>query len=179
MSDYRIANRYAKSLYQMASSENTTDAVYSDLKTVVAVAEGNRELRDVLRSPVIAGDKKLQILKESFKGANERTQSFFGLVINKRREAQLIDISKEYLKRVEEDKGIARATVTSAVPLSDDVLDQIKRYLKGAIQKEDIQLTNKVDDTVIGGMVIKYEDRLLDLSVARELKEIRKTLINN
>lgn len=179
MSDYRIASRYAKSLFQQTQAENCTDAVYSDLVTLLEVAKGNKDLRGFLKSPVTAAEQKWQVFEKSFKGAHERTLSFLRLLIDKGREAQMTAICEEFVRKYEDHKGIARAKVTSAIPLSDDAMDKIRRYLKGAIQKEDVQLVNVVDKKAIGGMVIEYEDKLLDLSVARELKEIRKSLIYN
>lgn len=179
MSDYRIANRYAKSLFELAQEENSVEAIYNDLQTVIKVATHSKDLADLLRSPVIPADKKLKVLETTFNGVHDRTVAFFRLLAEKRREAQLVIICEEFIRRYEDSKGIARAKVTSAIPLSEDILEKVRKYLKGAVQKEDIQLVNIVDEKTIGGMVIEYDNKLLDLSVARELNEIKKKLIYN
>jgi F-type H+-transporting ATPase subunit delta len=76
-------------------------------------------------------------------------------------------------------KGISQATVVTAIPLSDKMLTDAKKYVEKVIGKSDIQIINEIDSTIIGGIIIKYEDKLLDQSVSKELREIRKQLIYN
>ena len=67
----------------------------------------------------------------------------------------------------------------SATALSEETLAKLKKYVEQLVNKSDIQLSNEVDPSIIGGIIIKHEDKLLDNSVSRELREIRKQLIYN
>ena len=79
----------------------------------------------------------------------------------------------------DQNKGVVKVSVKSAIALDDKSLEDVKRYLKGLVKEDDLQIVNTVDPSVIGGMVIQFDDKLLDLSIAKELKEIRKQLIYN
>ena len=76
-------------------------------------------------------------------------------------------------------KEITSATVVTATALTGDALADMKSYVITLLGKADINLTNDVDPTIIGGIIIKHEDKLLDKSVSKELREIRKQLIYN
>ena len=88
-------------------------------------------------------------------------------------------VAQYFISAFNEINGIAEATVISAVALSDETLLKIKSYASGLLGKADIALKNEIDPSIIGGIVIKHEDKLLDMSVSKELREIRKTLIYN
>jgi F-type H+-transporting ATPase subunit delta len=100
-------------------------------------------------------------------------------LIDKKREEELPLIAAQFLATYNQMKGISKATVVSAIPLSDDKLAQLQSYVEQLLNKSDIQLHNEVDQSIIGGVIIKYEDKLLDKSVSKELREIRKQLIYN
>lgn len=101
------------------------------------------------------------------------------MVVSRKREDLLAEMAGDYQTRYRDANGMASAVVRSAIELNEEVLDNVKRYLRSMIGKEEIELTNVIDSSVIGGMVVQYEDKVLDLSVARELREIRKQIIIN
>jgi len=101
------------------------------------------------------------------------------MVVDRKRESELASIAKVYIQMYDEAQGVVRVSVKSAIALDEKSLGDVKRYLKGLVKQEELQIENIIDSSVIGGMVIQFDDKLLDLSIAKELKEIRKQLIYN
>lgn len=179
MSENRIAKRYSRSLLEICESKGVTDAVYNDLQEFVAVLNENPSLNKTLRSPIVKQENKRNILSSLFKNFNEETINFFSFATGKKREASLHAIANEFIQQYNEGKGIAFATVTSAIPLNQDALKKIKTMLAGLMDNKTIELENIIDPEVIGGMVIRYDDKLLDMSISKELKDLRQQLIYN
>ena len=179
MASGRIASRYSKSLFELASDQGTVDTVKNDMDTVLDTCNGSRELQSLLKNPVVSNSNKKAVLNKIFDSCSETTKSFMQLLIDKKREAELPLIAGQYIDAYDKMKGIAKATVISAMPLNDETLNKVKSYVKGITSTDEIILTNEIDPSIIGGIIVKHEDRLLDMSVSRELREIRKELIYN
>ena len=179
MSTSRIATRYSKSLIEMANAGGKLDAVKGDMESVTAIYADSKELRNLLKNPIVPVEDKKAVLVKVFSNTEKITQDFIGYLTEKKREVELHNIASQYISAYNEMKGIVSATVVSAEPLSADAMTKMKTYVGGLLGKSDILLSNDVDPTIIGGIIIKHEDKILDKSVSRELREIRKTLIYN
>lgn len=175
----RVASRYAKSLLELARDKSQDDRVYQDMAAFGQLASKSAELRDLLNNPIVSGADKLKVLNQIFKDSSDLTKSFVELVISRKRESELANIAKDYVQKYDDKKGVTKVTVKSAMEMDEAAMENVKRYLRGIVSKDDIHIENIIDASVIGGMIIQFEDKLLDLSVAKELKEIRKQLIYN
>ncbi|MBO6515871.1 MAG: ATP synthase F1 subunit delta [Bacteroidia bacterium] len=175
----RVASRYAKSLLDLAQAQSVDGKVYDDMVAFGQLTSESADLRNLLNNPVVSGDDKLKVLDKVFAEAHDLTKGLVRLVVGKKRESELASIAGVFIQKYDELKGVTKVTVTSAIPLDGKSLDDVKRYLTGVVKQDDIQVENIVDSSVIGGMVIRFDDKLLDMSIAKELKEIRKQLIYN
>jgi F-type H+-transporting ATPase subunit delta len=179
MSEYRVSARYAKSILDLANEQKCLDAVLADMKAFNATVAANKELRNLLSSPIVHGDKKLSVLKSIFeKGFQKLTISFFDIVIRKKREALLVDIANNFIVQYNEMHQIASATVKSAITLSESALNEIKTHIESQTGKK-ISLTAKVDSNLIGGVVVQIGDRLFDASVSGKLGKLKQELLNS
>ena len=163
----------------MANTGGKLDAVKSDMEAVVAICAESKDLRNLLRNPIVKVEDKKAVLAKIFANTDKITQDFVAYLTEKRRESELSNVASQFITAYNEMKGIASATVVSATALSDDTMNQMKAYVGGLLGKQDIELSNEVDASIIGGVIIKHEDKLMDKSVSKELREIRKTLIYN
>jgi F-type H+-transporting ATPase subunit delta len=179
MSTSRIASRYSKSLLDMANTSGKLDAVKGDMEAVAAICTESKDLRNLLRNPIVKVEDKKAVLAKVFANADKITQDFVAYLTGKRRESELSNVASHFITAYNGMKGITSATVVSATALSDDTMNQMKAYVGGLLGKQDIELSNEVDASIIGGVIIKHEDKLMDKSVSKELREIRKTLIYN
>lgn len=155
------------------------DQVKKDMDTVVSVCSGSKDLLMLLKNPIVKTADKQAVLVKVFAECSKGTQDFIQFLVKSKRESELPMVAHQFIRAYDELKGIAKATVVSALPLNEDTLNKVKMYLKSITGSSEIELHNEIDPSIIGGIVIKHEDKLLDMSVARELREIRKELIYN
>lgn len=173
-----VANRYAKSLMELATESNKVDVVRNDMKMVKEAYENNREFALFLNSPIIKTDKKVAILESIFKGKiNDLTLSFLLLMTNKRREFYLNEIAAAFDEQYKQARNIFTAVVTSAVGLDaatkQKVADLVKSQMKG-----EVELIEKINPSTIGGFILKIGDTQIDRSVASQLNALKKELTN-
>ncbi|MGV3541437.1 MAG: ATP synthase F1 subunit delta, partial [Rufibacter sp.] len=153
MSDERVASRYAKSLLELAQEKGSLEKVYEDMLSFTKTLGGSRDLSLVLRNPIIKHDKKLAILNSLFgKTMNELTLAFFRIVTQKNREAILESVATEFVKQYNSIKGIQKATVTTAVPLTPDLRATFQKMVEERSGKT-VELEEVVNAAVVGGYV--------------------------
>lgn len=174
-----VANRYAKSLLDLAAEKGQLEKVYADMQLVQGVYHDNKDFVTFLNSPIIKTDKKLSVLKAVFDGKiNDMSLGFFTILTNKRREAYMGDIAKSFIAQYKEHKNITTAVITSAAGIDEKVrakvLDLVKQSAKG-----EVELIEKTDKTLIGGFVLRIGDKQVDASIARKLNELRKSFSEN
>lgn len=175
----RVATRYAKSLIDLAQTQSVDGKVYEEMAAFSELASASADLRSLMSNPLASANDKLIVLNKIFSDASSLTKSFVALVVNRKRESELANIAKVYIQMYDQLKGVTKVSVKSAIALDEKSLQDIERYLKSLVNQDELQIENTIDASVIGGMVIQFDDKLLDLSIAKELKEIRKQLIYN
>ena len=174
MSIFTVASRYAKSLLDLAQEQGQLDTVKGDIDGVIAVLQSNKELLAILKNPIIAVDKKRQILSAIFDGKiNATILSFFSILVNKGRADILLDIALQFVQLYNETKGVLKASVTSAVALSAANLASLQQTIAEEVKAEVI-LKNIVDPALIGGFVVRVGDRQMDASIAGRLSKLEK-----
>lgn len=177
MSGSKAAGRYAKSLIDLAQEQNALEALKGDMLAFEATVNGHSELDAILKNPIIPLDKKLGILEGLFKSsANAITQSFFKLLVNKGRSALLADIAAQFIEQYNALKGIVKAEVTSANTLTEQNKAEVVALVKKELNAQEVELVEKVDEKLIGGLILKVGDKQFDGSVAGGLNRLKKEL---
>ncbi|MBI3124184.1 MAG: ATP synthase F1 subunit delta [Ignavibacteriales bacterium] len=174
MSVYRISYRYANSLMQLAEEKKIYSKIAQDADLIYFSLEASKELRTVLKSPVIKSTAKKNILTKIYENKiSKETESFLEFVVEKGREDILFDVFKEFINLRNKKEGILRAKVVSAVELNDSVKKKITSKLEKETEKI-VQSKFVVDERIIGGFVAELEDTVYDASVRHQLKLLRK-----
>ena len=178
MSETRVAARYSKALFDLAEEKNAMKAVIGDANAFIKVVGENRKLDLLLQSPIVHGYKKASVIGKIFNQEfNPLTTAFIGIVLRKHREMILKTIFEQFVEMYKEKEGILDAIIYTAIPVSEQITDNIKTFLeKQTSAKVDMKV--KVDEKLLGGFVLRYEDKLIDASVASQLKALRNHLIN-
>lgn len=192
MIERRIVRRYASALFAAASKANAVDQVESDLGLVSYTLqpsvgqdmmsrpsqEPNKvTLWETLVSPVIPPAKKHEILDALFKDKiSEITLAYLKLCVDKRREEVIRETESEYIALANEARGIVQAEVTSAVELSEDQERRLVAKLSETTGKR-IELSKKVDPALIGGLLVRMGDTVIDGSIRGQLEAIRERLL--
>ena len=180
MVDSKAASRYVKSLLGLAIEQKALENVHNDMLLFSKTVDANKNFAAMLRSPVIAHDKKSEILSQLFKGkVHSLTMAFFDIITRKNREPLLPAIAREFHNQYNEYKGISKAIVTSAVPLDDKLRSDFTTLVKKYSDKNEVELIEKVDPSMIGGFVLKVGDRQIDASIQNKLKALKVKFSQN
>jgi len=177
MSQIRIATRYAKALLELSIEKNSLEAVFGDMKTFLSITSVNRELAVVLANPIVNYEKKFNILKALLgKSADKITMSFFDLITRKNRSMALVATAREFLSQYNEYKGIQVAEVTTTIPLTPALRKEFEAIVKEISGLQKVELVETIDKSLIGGFVLKVNDKQLDDSISGKLRELKMNL---
>jgi F-type H+-transporting ATPase subunit delta len=173
MKDTRAAIRYAKAILDIALDNKATDAVEKDMRAVVNTISDSKELKDLLASPIIRGEAKKKVLSNIFKGSHAITQGLLKLLVDNGRVGMLNEVALKYIILNEQLKGQDVAFVTTAVPLTKNlekkVLAQVSKFTGNKVTIE-----NKIDESIIGGFVLRVGDLQFDASIANKLNNLKR-----
>ena len=176
MNHIRLAKRYAKALFELAIERDVMEQVKTDMDLVIEIFE-NRDFCNMILSPIIRQAKKQDIISEIFKDkVSELSLLYIMLIIKKKRELVLKDIAEQYILTFKEEKGIITTTINTAVSLDSNLRKEIISLMEKETKKK-IDLIEKVDENLLGGFVLQYNDKLYDASIRRKLNKLRSELI--
>jgi len=172
-----VARRYAQALYDIAIDTNALDSFEAELKVLTDGIEQYPEIQKVLYNPRISPEDKKDLMKQVFTGQfSDLIQNFLDMVIDRRRQNFIIDIYKEFQLLADNSRNIVEAQVKSAIELRESQQNQLQNNLSKLTGKS-IRLVAEVDPSLIGGVVVKIGDRVIDGSVAGRLAKLRETLV--
>lgn len=180
MLNSRVASRYAKSLLDLAVEKGQLEQVHTDMLYLQQLTRQSREFLTLLRSPVVKSDTKIRAINAVTDGkVSEATKTFIQLMTAKAREGVLPEIISSFIQQYKDRKGIKTVKLTTAVPVSEAVKNEIVAQVKKAGGFDNIELQETVDPNIIGGFVLQADDKLIDASVAYDLKQISRQFENN
>lgn len=174
MSDIKVASRYAKALLELSVEKNQLEVVMGDVRQLLSIASENRDFVLMLDSPIVSTDKKMNILKSLFeKTVNKITLTFYEIVTRKNRSNVLLSTAKEFQRQYNLHKGIQVAEVTTTFPLTPDLKKSFVEIVKEISGLDKVELVEKINKDLIGGFVLKVNDKLLDDSISGKLRTLR------
>ena len=175
----KVATRYAKSLFDLANEKNLLDQVSADMKLINTTCVENKELVNVLKSPVINTDKKQLVLKEIFESkVNKMTSAFLNLLAAKKRERDVPEIAAAFHELYKKHKNILTAVVTTAFGLDDELRKKVYEVIKGS-SKSEVELVEKIDNKIIGGFIIRVGDKQDDTSIRTKINKLNRIFKEN
>ena len=177
MKSTKSAIRYAKAILELSSETNAVDQVAADMERIVEAGNDTGDFQVFLNSPVIKTDKKISILKVLFPEFTDLTTSFIELITKNKREYLLTEIASAFVSLLKKQNGIVPISVTSAVKLEKQTLNQILEKLKSHVDGA-FEVTEEVDPSLIGGFVVRMEDKQIDASIASQLNRMKIELAN-
>jgi F-type H+-transporting ATPase subunit delta len=174
-----VANVYAESLLEIAFSKGVPGEVLQDVEEIGRVLKGDRVLAFFV-TPNIRNADKCQVIDRAFGGrVAEVVQNFLKVTIDKGRAALLPEIVRAFVAGYHERQGEAVATVTTAQPLDDDERDRLRSTLKSRFQMQgynDLILEERVDQKLLGGVVVRTGDSVFDASLRSRLSALGERL---
>lgn len=181
MSSYtKVAQRYVKSLLGLAVEQGVLEQVHQDMQLFSKTCEASRPFVMMLRSPIVRHEKKREVLHALFENkVNKLTFSIIDIITKKNREPLLPAIASEFHNAYNDYKGIGKASVTTAVPLDEKAKSQIDEMVKKLSNRSQIELDQRLDESLIGGFVLNVGDRQIDASVKNKLKSLKVKFSEN
>jgi F-type H+-transporting ATPase subunit delta len=174
MSYAGAASRYVKSLLDLAVEKGVLEEVHNDMQMFSGICSSNREFALMLKNPIIRHDKKRDILEAIFKGkVNPLTMAILDILTRKNREPILPAIATEFHRAYNVHMGIEAATITTAVPLDNELREEIISIVKKIGAKDSVELVEKIDSEMIGGFVLNIRDKQVDASIKNRLKALK------
>ena len=169
-----IAKRYAEAVFGIARDRGNFDR-WSDELARIAMAQQNREISAILATPAIGMPAKESVLTQFLVGASPEALNLVRLLLHKGRFSIAPQIAEHYAQMLNDYRGIATAEVTSAVPLGAADIEAVSRRLS-ALTGRQVVVKTSVDPSILGGIVARIGDRLIDASVKGRLESLRRQL---
>ena len=175
MKETRASIRYAKATLVFAEEANSSQAVNADINSLMSLMKENLDLSKVLENPMLDADRKEALINAILPQASEETKKLFSLLaVNNRMELLLLTCDN-FVQLYGAQRGEAKVIVTTAIPLTLDLENQVLQEIKTLTNKKVI-LENKIDPSIIGGYILKIDDKEFDASISSQLKAIKTTL---
>ena len=170
---------YGNALFELALDEHLIDSLYEEVLALIDILKENEELIKLLQHPQIDRDSKVKIIEDTFGGRiSDHITGLMVMVVDKGHVASMISIFSYFIKLVKKEKNIGVASVTSAVALTDSQKANIEKRLIETTRYSTMEIAYQVDTSLICGLVIRIEDRVVDSSIKTQLETLSKTLAN-
>ncbi len=179
MKGLRVSYRYAKSLLGLAIEQNLLEQVYADMSLIADTSRVSRDFVVLLRSPIVKTDKKISVIEKVFEGRLSPISSgFIRIITRHHRENYLPEIAESFVSQYKAYKQIAQAEVTTATALDTATRERIIRLVEQTEGRK-VEIDEKVDPSILGGLIVKVGDKQYDGSISRKLKELKKDFSKN
>ena len=172
-----VSKTYGDALFAVALEENRMDEFFEAVKVVAGVMRANDEFGKLMSHPKIMKEDKVKIVEETFGGKiPKEIVGIMTLLVTKGRAEEMISVFDYFLGLVKEEKKIGKADVTTAVSLSDEQKAKVEQKLLDTTKYETFEMNYAVDESLIGGMVIRIGDRVVDSSIKTKLYDLTREL---
>jgi len=173
----KISKRYAKALLSLGQEDGKYVEYGNSLKEFAAFCADNPEFRKVISNPVFSEDDRKKVLNAVLEKSafSDYVKNFLCLLLDKNRISGIQDVSANYTRLTDEISNIIRAEIVTARPLKDDVLKKLDGVLS-RITAKTVKTKVEEDESLIGGLVVKIGDLVLDGSVRAQLEGLKESL---
>lgn len=173
-----ISSTYADALFELAVEKNKKDDWQQEIETIRDIILDNPGFGELMLHPRVTKEEKLKIIDEVFGGKVDREIcGLMRIIIEKDRYAQINDIFNEFIDLVKESNNVGVAFVTSAKALSEDQKKSVTDKLLDTTSYKTMEMHYEVDEALIGGMVIRIGDRVVDSSIRTRLNGLTRQLL--
>lgn len=178
-----VSATYGEALFEVAMNEDRVDTFYEEAQAVFQSVNENRQLIELLNHPEIVKEEKIRLVEDIFSQfVSKEMTGFLVTIVEKDRSGQIPEILDYFIGRVKEYKKIGIAYVTTPSELSGDMKNKVRKRLLETTEYSEFEMNYAVDESLIGGMVIRIGDRIIDSSIKHKLlllsRELEKTEIN-
>lgn len=171
-----VSNRYAYALFEAGLELNKLTEFKDNLQDITNTLEREPKIEIILAHPKISKEEKKELLTNIFgKDVSQEMLNFLYIIVDKRREGYLMEISKEFTELFNEHENIIEVIATTAVPMDSKSQEKLKVVL-GNKMKKNVYLKNIVEPDILGGVLLKIENKIIDGSIRSQLQSIERTI---
>lgn len=178
MAGKQAAHRYAKALLALATQEKKVETVDEDMRLIHQTAAESKDLRVMLKSPVVKDHLKLACLKAIFKDIDSQSARLFNVLLENKRIDLLFEVTESFMALVDARNQVSVAEVTTAAPLTEKMRNRVLDKVK-AITGQKADLKERIDEQLIGGFLLRIGDLQYDASIAGKLNQLRHNFKRN
>ena len=172
-----VSKTYGDALFAVASEEGRMDEFFEAAVGLTEVLRTNEDLGKLMSHPKIMKEDKVKIIEETFGGRIPKQMlGLMTLMVTKRREEDFLAVFDYFVSLVKEEKKIGKADVKTAIPLSDKQKAAIEEKLLATTKYESFEMNYEVDASLIGGMIVRIGDRVIDSSIQTKLNNLSRDL---
>jgi len=177
MNESAIAVRYAKAIYSLAKEKEIIDTLKNNMELISSVCKNSSDFILLLESPVVKTKEKSQLISQIFKDkVHALTLDFLLMVTKNNRETFIPAISRDVLSFIRHEKNIKSAMLTTAVRIDQSIMKEIENLLEKELGGK-TELVSQVNPDIIGGLILRIDDKQMDASVSTQLKNIKQQLL--
>ena len=174
-----VSKTYSEALFDLALEDGTLTTIIEEVNIVKEAIAKNPDLLKLLSHPKINKEEKISVIENIFKGrVSDSLVGFLVIIVQKDRYDDLDGIFEYFIAKVREYKNVGVASVTSAVELTEEQKKQVEEKLLQTTKYSQFELSFYVDKSLIGGLVIRIGDRVVDSSIKTKLQMLAKDLRN-
>ena len=179
LSREEIAARYSKALFEYAQDTDSLEQVYSDMNALAQAVKENPAVINLLADPILSVKEKEEFLTSISKDLTPESKKFLEFLLEYGRFNDFVEIVTAFDDLYDRYKNIATGTVISAVKLTKIELDKISQAYAKKYGLNKLILTNKVEPSILGGVILQVGDRIIDGSIRTKLQHIREQLLKS
>jgi ATP synthase F1 delta subunit len=168
-----IARVYAEALFDVAKDKDKLDRIHDELGQFTEALDGDREMQVFFFSPYFSSAEKREGIERAVSGADAEFVNFLGLLIEKHRMPLIFRIRRQFEERWKDEKRRLDVTVTSAVELDPKVVEKVGAEIESQTGRS-VELRSAVDEDILGGIVLRVGNMVLDASIRSRLEKLRK-----
>lgn len=177
MDEGLISVRYATALFSLAKEKNQLSSLKEDMELILTVSNQSADFNKLLSSPVIKPSEKIAVLRRIFsKNINALSLNFLELTVRNNRESFIPSFCRKVLSFIRKEKNIKTAVITTARPIDEATLRKAEKILEKQMGTH-VELTGKLNPKLIGGLVLRIDDRQYDATVLTHLKKLKQELL--
>lgn len=175
MENLKLIKNYAKALFHSARNKNKIPEILTQLESINDIIQSNTEIKSLFDKPIISKKVKINIINKLTETCNidEDLKNFLLITIENSRETILPTIAEYYKNFTNEHNNIKIVEITSAKLLNQNDRKDLQNYVEKELIHQQCQIEFNEDESLIGGILIKYDSNLIDLSIANKLKKIK------
>ena len=173
-----IPRRYAKALYKFALEKGETKKIYELSKRVIDAFKENADLQKVLSNPFVGAEDKEKLLLSAAGEKDEIYKQFVLLIISQKRVEYAYAMMLAYRDIYRKENHISQAKITTATKLDETRMKKLRKLVTDAFKDSQLEFTETVDPSLIGGFVIDVDSVRMDASLSNELEQLRQTLLS-